>query len=61
MTWYEILIAVAAALVVVGVVGNAIYKRVTGKGGGCSDCSSCGKCSGCSHCSHNQQSQQIKK
>ncbi len=40
----EIVLIVGCALVVAGVVGAAIWRKVTGKKGGC-DCG----CSGCPH------------
>lgn len=51
MEWYEILIVLAAVGIVVAVVARAIYKKVTGKGGGCDcgcGCTNCGACSKCS-------------
>ncbi|MDE6058668.1 MAG: FeoB-associated Cys-rich membrane protein [Clostridia bacterium] len=48
MQWYEIVLIVAAALFVVGVIVWQIIRRKQGKGGcdcGCSNCS--GSCSAC--------------
>ena len=43
----EIVIAVSAALIVVGVAVSAAVRKSKGKGG----CSSCGGCAGCPHSS----------
>lgn len=47
MTWYEILIIVAACLIVVGVIVSRIVRKKQGKTG--CDCG-CGGCAGCSAC-----------
>lgn len=50
MTWYEILIIVAASAFVIGVVVWQIVRKKQGKGG-CDECGgSCSHCSGCSAC-----------
>ena len=48
MMWYEILIIVAACLIVVGVIVSGIVRKKQGKSG--CDCggSSCSGCAGCS-------------
>ncbi len=48
MQWYEILIIIAACLVVLGVIVSAIVRKKQGKTG--CDCG-CGNCSGCAGCS----------
>lgn len=49
MTWYEILIIVAACAVVVGVIAWRIVRIKQGKGG-CDECGgSCAHCKGCSY------------
>lgn len=60
MTWYEILIIVAACAFVVGVIAWQIVRRKRGKGG-CDECGgSCAHCSGCSAC-HAPQKTDRKK
>ncbi len=49
MSWWEILIIIAAAAFVAGVAVWSFVKRKKGKGG-CADC--CGNCCGCAGCSH---------
>ena len=61
MAWYEILIVIAAVAVVLGVIGSAIYKKVTGKGGGCAGCSDCCHCNGCPQCSRKREEQKDKE
>ena len=46
MQWYEIMIIVAAAAFVVGVVVWQIIRKKKGKGG-CDCCSGCSQCSRC--------------
>ena len=49
----EIIVIVAAALFVAAVIGWNVYRRLTGKSGGCEDCGyGCGGCHGCGHCAH---------
>ncbi len=48
MTWYEILIIVAACLIVVGVIVSGIVRKKQGKSGCDCGCSSCSGCAGCS-------------
>ncbi len=50
MTWYEILIIIAACLIVVGVIVSAIIRKKHGKTGCGCDCGGCAGCSGCSAC-----------
>lgn len=46
----EIVVIVISVLIVVAVLGNYIYKKVTHKNTGCSGCSGCNGCSNCSGC-----------
>ena len=48
MQWYEILLIVAAAAFVIGVVAWRIIRKKKGK----SSCDCCGECSHCSQCNH---------
>ncbi len=45
---FDIVVIVLVAVALVAAVGTGIYKKISGKGGGCD----CGDCEGCSHCSH---------
>lgn len=45
----EIIVIVAAVLIVAGVVGYSIYKKVSGKPTDCGCGCSCSGCQGCSH------------
>ena len=47
MTWWEILLIVAAALFVIGVIVWQAIRRMQGKGGCDCGCSSCDGCSAC--------------
>ena len=51
MGFLEIIIIIAAVLIVAGVIGYSIYKKVTGKPGSC-DCGSAYGCGDCHNCSH---------
>ena len=51
MQWYEILIIIAACLVVLGVIISAIVRKKQGKAGCDCGCGSCSGCAGCSACS----------
>lgn len=53
----EIVIAVSAALIVVGVAVSAAVRKSKGKGG----CSSCGGCAGCPYCSSCSDRRESKK
>lgn len=45
MEWYEILIIVAAALFVIGVVTVSVVRKIQGKSGCGGNCSCCNGCS----------------
>ncbi len=54
---FEIIVVIAAVLIVVGVIGFNIYKKVTGKSMGCGcDCSGCSACSHCQSPSKKEES-----
>lgn len=50
MTWYEILIIIAACAVVIGVIAASIVRKKHGKTGCGCDCGGCPGCAGCSAC-----------
>ena len=47
MTWYEILIILAACAIVIGVIAASVIRRKHGKTGCGCDCADCGHCSAC--------------
>lgn len=49
MSWYEILIIIAACAFVVGVIVWRIVRKMQGKSG-CDECGGCSNCSACSYC-----------
>ncbi len=53
MSWWEILIIIAAVAFVVGVIAVGIIRKKQGK----TSCDCGGDCSGCSCCSHAQETQ----
>ena len=50
MTWYEILIILAACAIVIGVIAASVIRRKHGKTGCGCDCGGCPGCAGCSAC-----------
>ena len=50
MTWYEILIIIAACAVVIGVIAASVVRKKHGKTGCGCDCGGCPGCAGCSAC-----------
>ena len=48
MTWYEILIIIAACAIVLGVIVTSVIRKKQGKPGCGCDCSGCAGCAGCS-------------
>ncbi len=50
MTWYEILIIIAACAIVIGVIAASILRKKHGKTGCGCDCGGCPGCAGCSAC-----------
>ena len=50
MTWYEILIIVAACAIVIGVITASVVRKKHGKTGCGCDCGGCPGCAGCSAC-----------
>ena len=47
MTWYEILIILAACAIVIGVIAASVIRRKHGKTGCGCDCSGCAGCTAC--------------
>ncbi len=48
MSWWEILIIIAAAAFVIGVIAFSVVRKKQGKTScGCGDCASCGCCKSC--------------
>ncbi len=50
MSWWEILIIIAACAFVVGVIAASVIRKKQGKTGCGCDCGGCSGCSGCSAC-----------
>ncbi len=50
MSWWEILLIIAACAFVVGVIAASVIRRKQGKTGCGCDCGGCSGCSGCSAC-----------
>ena len=50
MTWYEVLIIIAACAVVIGVIAASVVRKKHGKTGCGCDCGGCPGCAGCSAC-----------
>ena len=50
MTWYEILIILAACRTLSGVIAASVIRRKHGKTGCGCDCGGCSGCSGCASC-----------
>ncbi len=55
MTWYEILIIIAACAIVLGVIVTSIVRRKQGKTGCGCDCGGCAGCSGCAACASHKK------
>ncbi len=55
MSWYEILIIIAACLIVVGVIVSSVIRKKQGKTGCGCDCGGCAGCSGCSACASHKK------
>ena len=50
MTWYEVLIIIAACAIVIGVIAASVVRKKQGKTGCGCDCGGCSSCAGCSAC-----------
>ena len=50
MTWYEVLIIIAACAIVIGVIAASVVRKKQGKTGCGCDCGGCSGCAGCSAC-----------
>lgn len=50
MSWWEILIIIAACAFVVGVIAASVIRKKQGKTGCGCDCGGCAGCTGCAAC-----------
>ena len=57
MSWWEILIIIAACAFVVGVIAASVIRKKQGKTGCGCDCGGCAGCSGCAACASHKKSE----
>ena len=55
MSWWEILIIIAACAFVVGVIAASVIRKKQGKTGCGCDCGGCAGCSGCAACASHKK------